>query len=125
MISKGWFYLTRNKEYIPQKQDIIWIDFNPSLGKEIQKRRPALVLSTPKYSKATGFVAVCPITRGAENLKAKNLLVKVISTEIDGYVNPFQLHTFDYKQRRAHKIERMDSASFFKVLQLNQYIFQD
>ncbi|HEP1800226.1 TPA: type II toxin-antitoxin system PemK/MazF family toxin, partial [Streptococcus suis] len=22
--------------YIPQKQDIIWIDFDPSLGKEIQ-----------------------------------------------------------------------------------------
>ncbi|WP_161943354.1 type II toxin-antitoxin system PemK/MazF family toxin, partial [Streptococcus suis] len=32
--------------YIPQKQDIIWIDFDPSLGKEIQKRRPALVVSS-------------------------------------------------------------------------------
>ncbi|HEM5994394.1 TPA: type II toxin-antitoxin system PemK/MazF family toxin, partial [Streptococcus suis] len=43
--------------YIPQKQDIIWIDFDPSLGKEIQKRRPALVVSSHKYSQMTGFVA--------------------------------------------------------------------
>ncbi|HEM6031064.1 TPA: type II toxin-antitoxin system PemK/MazF family toxin, partial [Streptococcus suis] len=52
--------------YIPQKQDIIWIDFDPSLGKEIQKRRPALVVSSHKYSQMTGFVAVCPITHGAK-----------------------------------------------------------
>lgn len=50
-------------EYIPQKQDIIWIDFDPSAGKEIQNRRPALVISSQKYSRATGFVAVCPITQ--------------------------------------------------------------
>lgn len=50
-------------EYIPQKQDIIWIDFDTSIGKEIQNRRPVLVISSQKYSRATGFVAVCPITQ--------------------------------------------------------------
>lgn len=65
--------------YIPQKQDIIWIDFNPSKGKEIQKRRPALVISSDNYNKQTGFVAVCPITHGQQKLKAKGLLVEVQS----------------------------------------------
>lgn len=50
-------------EYIPQKQDIIWINFAPSVGKEIQNRHPALVISSQKYSRATGFVAVCHITQ--------------------------------------------------------------
>lgn len=31
-------------KYIPEKQDIIWLDFDPSVGREIQKRRPALVV---------------------------------------------------------------------------------
>ncbi|WP_154064494.1 type II toxin-antitoxin system PemK/MazF family toxin, partial [Enterococcus faecalis] len=29
----------------PKQKDIVWIDFDPSKGKEIRKRRPALVVS--------------------------------------------------------------------------------
>ena len=61
-----------NSEYIPQRQDIVWIDFDPSAGKEIQKRRPALVVSNKNYSKHTGFVAVCPITHGQAKLRKKD-----------------------------------------------------
>lgn len=93
-----------NARYIPKKQDIIWIDFDPSVGKEIQKRRPALVVSSDHYNQQTGFVAVCPITHGQAKLQAKGLLVKVESDKVDGHVNPFQLHTFDYQARRASKI---------------------
>ena len=31
-------------EYIPEAGDIVWIDFDPQKGNEIQKRRPALVI---------------------------------------------------------------------------------
>ena len=110
--------------YIPQKQDIIWIDFNPSKGKEIQKRRPALVISSDNYNKQTGFVAVCPITHGQQKLKAKGLLVEVQSKKVDGFVNPFQLHTFDYKARRAEKVTILDDFAFTQVVQLNRFIFE-
>ena len=110
--------------YIPQKQDIIWIDFNPSKGKEIQKRRPALVISSDNYNKQTGFVAVCPITHGQQKLKAKGLLVEVQSKKVDSFVNPFQLHTFDNKARRAEKITILDDFAFAQVVQLNRFIFE-
>lgn len=32
-------------EYIPDIGDVVWIDFDPQKGNEIQKRRPALVIS--------------------------------------------------------------------------------
>ncbi|MTW31059.1 type II toxin-antitoxin system PemK/MazF family toxin, partial [Streptococcus pneumoniae] len=51
--------MTAKYDYIPEKQDIIWIDFDPSVGREIQKRRPAIVVSRREYSERTGFVAVC------------------------------------------------------------------
>lgn len=110
--------------YIPKKQDIIWIDFNPSVGREIQKRRPALVVSSDNYNKQTGFVAVCPITHGQTKLKEKGLMVEVSSEKVDGYVNPFQLHTFDYKVRQAEKITVLDDYAFAQVVQLYSFIFE-
>lgn len=32
--------MSEERNYIPKKGDIVWIDFDPSTGKEIQKRRP-------------------------------------------------------------------------------------
>lgn len=110
--------------YIPKKQDIIWIDFDPSAGREIQKRRPALVISSDNYNKQTGFVAVCPITHGQAKLRDKGLLVDVENEKIDGYVNPFQLHTFDYRARNAQKITILSDYAFAQVVQLYQFIFE-
>ena len=117
--------MTAKSEYIPEKQDIIWLDFDPSVGREIQKRRPALVVSRREYALQTGFVAVCPITHGQQRLAEKGLLVPVSSDKVDGAVNPFQLYTFDFRMRNAQKITRMDTQRFQKVVQLYQYIFGD
>ncbi|HEM9634192.1 TPA: type II toxin-antitoxin system PemK/MazF family toxin [Streptococcus agalactiae] len=110
--------------YIPKKQDIIWIDFDPSLGKEIQKRRPALVVSSQKYSRATGFVAVCPITHGAKTLESRGLAVPINSESVDGSINPIQLYTFDFRARNASKITQLDTWTFQKVVQLYNFIFE-
>lgn len=109
--------------YIPRQQDIIWIDFDPSKGKEIQKRRPAIVISNDNYNKQTGFVAVCPITHGQELLKRKGLLIEVKSSKVDGWINPLQIHTFDFSYRNAKLIDVLDDASFSQVKQLLSFIF--
>nr|QCO71501.1 Programmed cell death toxin MazF [Streptococcus suis] len=112
----------KNK-YIPQKQDIVLIDFAPSHGKEIQKRRPAFVVSSHKYSQAIRFVAVCPITHGAKYLERRGLSVPIISDKVNGAVNPMQLYTFDFRARNASKIIQLDTWTFQKVVQLYNYIF--
>ena len=124
MILKGWNYLTAKSNYVPEKQDIIWIDFDPSVGREIQKRRPAVVVSRKEYSERTGFVAVCPVTHGQKKLEKLGLLVPVLSSEVDGSVNPLQLYTFDFRERQAQKITTMDTPSFQKVVQLYNFIFE-
>lgn len=116
--------MTAKSNYIPEKQDIVWIDFDPSAGKEIQKRRPAIVVSRREYSERTGFVAVCPITHGQKRLEKQGLLVPVLSSKVDGAVNPLQLYTFDFRARNIQKITTMDTPSFQKVVQLYQYIFE-
>ncbi len=104
--------------YTPRQQDIIWIDFDPSKGKEIQKRRPAIIISNDNYNKLTGFIAVCPITHG----QRKGLLIEVKSSKVDGWINPLQLHTFDFSYGNTKFIDVLDDASFSQVKQLLSFI---
>jgi mRNA interferase MazF len=46
----------------PDAGDLIWTDFDPTLGREQAGRRPALVVSPAAFALNTGFVIVCPIT---------------------------------------------------------------
>lgn len=48
--------------YEPDAGDLVWTDFDPTLGREQGGRRPALVLSPSAFYRASRFVIVCPIT---------------------------------------------------------------
>lgn len=48
--------------YRPEAGDLIWVDFDPRIGREQGGRRPALVVSPAEFSQATEFAIVCPIT---------------------------------------------------------------
>jgi len=37
-----------SQQYIPQRNDIVWLDFEPVKGKEIGKYRPAFVKKEKK-----------------------------------------------------------------------------
>ena len=48
--------------YAPKAGDLIWVDFDPRLGREQGGRRPALVVSPADFCRVTEFAIVCPIT---------------------------------------------------------------
>ena len=47
---------------IPDKGDLVYINFNPQSGHEQAGHRPGIVLSPKTFNEVTGFAAVCPIT---------------------------------------------------------------
>ena len=47
----------------PQSGSIIYINFDPSIGAEIQKRRPAVVISNDILAKTSPFAWVVPICK--------------------------------------------------------------
>jgi mRNA interferase MazF len=47
---------------MPNAGDLIWTDFDPTLGREQAGRRPALVVSPAAFTENTGLTVVCPIT---------------------------------------------------------------
>lgn len=101
--------MTNSDKNLPDRQDIIWIDFLPTVKEEIRGRHPAVVLSTTIYTQLTGLVIVAPITH-ARNNRLKNFFIPVNSTgKIEGYVNPLQIFSFSYHGRKGKLAHEMVS----------------
>ncbi len=47
----------------PDAGDVLWIDFGYPVGREQGGRRPALVLTSRDYNRASSVLIVCPLTR--------------------------------------------------------------
>jgi mRNA interferase MazF len=48
------------RSYHPDRGDLIELNFFPSTGREIDKRRPAIVLTPGTYNRRTGLCIVVP-----------------------------------------------------------------
>ncbi|MGM0122760.1 mRNA interferase MazF [Enterococcus sp. AZ194] len=107
--------------YFPKQKDIIWMDFDPSRGKEIRKRRPALVVSKTEFNEHTGFCLVCPITSTKREF-ATYIEIKD-PQEIRGEVVTHQLRSIDYMTRNVEKIEQCDLLTWIDIVEvLNMFI---
>ncbi len=107
-------------QYIPEQGDIIWIDFDPSSGKEIMKRRPGLVISRKLFNEHTDLVIVAPITSTIRGIKLE--IVLPAELEIKGAVLVHQLKSLDYATRNAKLIEKAPAKTIEQATHLAQLI---
>lgn len=87
--------------YIPHRNDIIWLDFDPVKGKEIGKYRPALVLSSKEYNQQTGLLICCPIST---SIRGQALEVPVNNLDKPSVVAASLIQTLSWKDRAAKKL---------------------
>jgi len=52
----------KKSDYVPDRGDIVWLQFNPQSGHEQAGHRSALVLSPASYNRASGLMLCCPMT---------------------------------------------------------------
>ncbi|AEB27595.1 Programmed cell death toxin MazF [Francisella cf. novicida Fx1] len=103
-------------KYIPELGDIVWLDFDPSAGTEIMKRRPALVLSRQIFNEHTGFVMVAPITSTDRNNEFTIKLPNKYKTK--GSILCYQARTLDYNVRKIAKIESLSAEYTSKAVNI-------
>lgn len=60
--------MSEDKNYIPKKGDIVWIDFDPSIGNKTQNKRPGVVVSRYEFHRKAMFTVICPITSTVKNI---------------------------------------------------------
>ena len=113
--------MSEDKNYIPKKGDIVWIDFDPLTENEIQKRCPGLVVSRYEFNRKTMFAVICPITSTIKNLPTRYSLPEDLDT--NGQVLISQLKSLDFKKRKLKKVENLPLQDMAKIDQIIQYIF--
>ena len=100
--------------YIPQREDIIWLDFEPTKGKEIGKYRPAFVLSSREYNLQTGLLICCPIST---SIRGHITEVTVEGLDSPSVVAASLVQTLAWQNRQAKFICKADASVHTEVLQ--------
>lgn len=103
-----------NKHYIPKRNHIVWLDFEPTKGKEIGKYRPALVLSSEEYNRKTGLLICCPISTSA-----RGAITEVSIHNIDNknsVVAANLIQTLSWKERKVKFEIEAESGVMDEVL---------
>jgi mRNA interferase MazF len=93
-----------NKKYVPERGDIVWVDFDPAKGHEQKGNRPAVVISRKKYNLPSGLVILCPIT---SQTKSYPFEVPIVKNSINGSVLVDQIRTIDWGIRKIHYIDHL------------------
>ncbi len=106
--------------YIPDKGDIVSINFDPSSGREIMKRRPAFVISRKMFNEHTGFAFVAPITTTIRGMKLEVVLPNGLATE--GAVLIHQVKSLDFINREIKFVEKTQQEVIDKVAELVKII---
>lgn len=102
-----------SKPFIPDRSDIIWLDFEPVKGKEIGKYRPALVLSSQAYNQQTGLLICSPISTSIRGVKTEVLLNNLPEPSV---VASSLIQTLSWKDRKAKFIAKAEEGVLEDVL---------
>jgi mRNA interferase MazF len=100
--------------YVPDRGYVVRVSFSPTEGHEQAGHRPALVLSTASYNRASGLMLCCPNT---SKIKPYPFVVPILGTgEVAGVALADQLRSLDCRARKARKKGRVPERTLHDVL---------
>lgn len=115
--------------WVPERQEVIWINCNPQSGNEMRDLHPFLVLSPRVFNERTSLVIGLPMTTADYN--ADNPFAVAVGnahgkkSEKTSYVLCHQPKSFDWRCRKAspHSLKRLSDSLFSEVCaRLNQIV---
>jgi mRNA interferase MazF len=94
-----------SRRHVPDRGDILWLDFTPQAGHEQRGQRPALVLSPAAYNGKVGLAVCCHITSQIKGYPFEVLLPTGLKAT--GAVLADQVKNLDWQVRRARFVCRV------------------
>jgi mRNA interferase MazF len=116
--------------WVPERQDVVWIDCNPQVGREMRDRHPFLVLSPRSFNERTSLVIGLPMTTAEYNADNPFAVVAGVAGGARAgkvsYVLCHQPKSFDWRVRDAapHPMKRLTDARFAEVCGVLNQIMQ-
>lgn len=105
--------MVKTRPYIPERGDVVWLDFNPQLGHEQRGRRPALTISFKEYNGKIGLGLFCPVT---SKVKGYPFEVELVGETISGCILSDQIKSLDWTVRNIEFIEKIDEEKVSDVI---------
>lgn len=99
------------KQALIKRGDIFWVNFDPSKATEIQKTRPAVILSHDIMNENSSRVIVAPITSNVS--KVYSFEYRVLLKAVSGKIMLDQLRAID-------KIRLGDKAGCLTIKEINE-----
>jgi len=94
-----------------KQYDIFLINLDPTIGYEIKKTRPCVVISPNEMNDNIRTVIIAPMTTKSNNYPTR---VSIHFEEKDGWIVLDQIRTVD-RSRLVKSIGRLDSLTIIKV----------
>lgn len=108
--------------YIPDRGDIVWLNFSPQQGHEQAGMRPAIILSPKSYNQGSKLMLACPIT---SKIKRYPFEVRLKAERIDGVVLADQVKNLDWTMRNMSFVERAPSEVLEQTQELIETLLRD
>jgi mRNA interferase MazF len=102
-----------NDLYVPERGDLIWLNFDPQSGHEQKGKRPALVISPKEYNEKVGLGIFCPMT---SKEKGYPFEVNIKNGKIQGVILSDQIKSLDWRKRNAEFISKVSDEEFEEVV---------
>ena len=102
------------RRYIPNRGDIVWLQFNPQTGHEQAGHRPALVVSPMSYNQKAGLALFCPITSQIKGYPFEVVLPR--DGRASGAILSDQLKSLDWRVRKARRLAKAPKEVVSEVL---------
>jgi len=96
--------LVKISGFVPDRGDIIKLQFNPQSGSEQAGYRPAIVISPSEYNQISKLIVVCPITSRKKGWPFEVELASQMQTK--GVVLVDQVKSIDCQSRGAVFVEK-------------------
>ncbi len=94
--------------YIPDRGDIVYLDFDPTKGHEQRGHRPAFVLSPRIYNAKSSLALFMPITKQQKGYPFEILLPPELQTQ--GVILADQIKCLDWKARDVQFVESVPAS---------------
>lgn len=101
--------------------EVVLVNLDPTIGSEIKKTRPCVVISPNEMNKYLNTIVIAPMTSSSKSYPTR---IEVNSNNRKGWVVIDQIRTID-KERITKKIGKLTDSEILKIKNVIKETFVD